>query len=72
MNMLEIAKDVYTFGCILTGLELEDFKQRVTYLTEQNIKWHTKAEALEAELILCQKKYDDLQKNYESLVTKEG
>lgn len=66
MNVLEIVKDVYTFACVLIGIEIEDLKGRVTYLTEQNIKWFNKAETAEKELAVCQEKIKHLEERLQS------
>lgn len=45
----EVLEAVYEYGVITVGLDKADLEQRLENLTEQNIKWFTKASDLEKE-----------------------
>lgn len=57
----EIWKRVYEFGVVSQGLEKADMQERINYLNEQNVKWFSRADSLEAEVTLCRKRIQELE-----------
>jgi uncharacterized protein YfdQ (DUF2303 family) len=49
INMKEILEAVYEFATINVSLDKADTQTRIDNLTEQNIKWFTKADSLQTE-----------------------
>jgi len=49
VTMKEILEAVYEFALISVSLDKADLQTRIDYLSEQNIKWYTKADSLETE-----------------------
>lgn len=51
MSDLDVLKKAFEFGYMLVALDKEDMETRIANLNEQNLKWFTKADALEAEVV---------------------
>ena len=55
MSALDMCRKVFEFGFMYAALDKEDLLGRIANLNEQNLKWFTKADALEAECIQLRK-----------------
>jgi len=60
MSALDLMRKSFEFGYIYVALDKEDMNSRIANLTEQNLKWFKKADALEAECIALRKQLQEL------------
>lgn len=64
--MKDIFEGIYEFATISVGLDKNDMQVRIDNLNEQNLKWCTKALALEQELEILKQKFQEKQSTSES------
>jgi hypothetical protein len=60
-NVLEWCKRCYTFAVTKYHLSLEDYNARIKYLTEENIKWFTKADQATLEIVNLKSRIKELE-----------
>jgi hypothetical protein len=60
MSALDVARKCFEFGFMYNTLDLEDYKARVVYLNEQNLKWFNRADSQEKELVKLRLKLAEL------------
>ena len=62
----EVFEAIYEYGVITVGLDKSDLEQRIENLTEQNIKWFTKADQLQKEVDFLKTKLQEKQSSNEN------